>query len=79
MRGRIRRLVLVELVYLAFAGLAWWAIGPVRQAFLLPELFRTVARGAIVLGVFLAGLVAWSYSEIGARAGDHESVSEPPQ
>ncbi|MEJ2203316.1 MAG: hypothetical protein P8170_04340 [Gemmatimonadota bacterium] len=74
-----RRVALVEGVYLAFAALAWWAIDPVRQTFLLPELFTTVARGALLLGIFVAGVTAWSYPRLGARAGDHDSLRDPPQ
>ncbi len=77
--GSLRRILLVELAYLAFAALAWWAIDPVRQTFLLPELFTTVARGALFLGFFVAGITAWRYPEMGAGAADHDSVREPPQ
>jgi len=71
--------VIVEGTYLAFAALAWWAVGPVRRTFLLPELFTTLARGALVLGVLVTGFTAWSYPGIGAGRDAHDSERDPPQ
>jgi hypothetical protein len=68
--GALRRIVLTELVYGALAVLGWWVIDPVRQTFLLPALFSTLARAALVLGFPLAGLMAWRYPELGGGAPD---------
>jgi hypothetical protein len=77
--GALRRILLVELAYVAVGAVAWWAIDPVRQTFLLPQLFTTVARGALFLGFFVAGLMAWRYPELGDGARDQDPESEPPQ
>ncbi len=77
--GSLRRIVIVELAYLVFAVLAWGAIDPVRQTFLLPELFTAVARGALFLGFFVAGITAWRYPHMGPGAADQDSFREPPQ
>ena len=63
--GALRRILLVEIGYGVCALLAWWAIDPVRQTFLLPSLFSTLARGALILGVPLAALMAWRYPDLG--------------
>lgn len=66
------RVVKVLAVYAMAGTLLWLAIPGIQRTFLLPMLFGTVARGAIVAGAVLASWVAWSYPRIG-RHDDGES------
>lgn len=59
------RVVKVLAVYAMAGTLFWVAIPGIQRTFLLPMLFGTVARGAVVAGAVFAAWVAWSYPRIG--------------
>lgn len=62
--GAVR--VMKVLAVYAMAGMLFWlAIPGIQRTFLLPMLFGTVARGAVLAGAVLAAWVAWSYPRIG--------------
>lgn len=69
--GGAVRVIKVLAVYATAATLFWVAIPGIQRTFLLPMLFGTVARGAVVAGAVLAAWVAWSYPRIG-RHDDRE-------
>lgn len=53
-------------VYLVVGALAWMAVPWVQRTFILPPLFVTVARGALVVGVPLVTALAWRYPAVGS-------------
>ena len=76
-RSAARRVGLTLTCYAAgawavLAGAAW-----LRRALALPELFGASLRGALVVGLPVALLVAWRYPEIGHHGdpppGSHET------
>jgi hypothetical protein len=60
------RIVKVLVVYAVAGGLLWTLLPAIRRTFLLPALFGTLARGAILVGALLAAAVAWRYPEAGS-------------
>lgn len=69
MKGRrlegVARVIKVLAVYAMAGTLFWMAIPGIQRTFLLPMLFGTVARGAVLAGGVLAAWVAWGYPRIG--------------
>jgi len=70
------RVVKVLLAYALGAAVAWSLIPPIRRTFLLPALFTDVAQGALVLGAFVAALVAWRYPGMGVGSGSDQGGGE---
>jgi hypothetical protein len=60
-----RRIALALGAYLVLALLVWWLVVPVRQIFLLPPMFVTWTRGALLLAVPVVVAVAWRYPHLG--------------
>lgn len=59
------RVIKVLALYAMAGSLFWMAIPGIQRTFLLPMLFGTVARGAVLAGAALAAWVAWSYPSVG--------------
>lgn len=64
-RGAARRLAVVLLACTVAGAAGWWAVGPIRRVFLLPDLFVPVARGLLFLGLVVVVAAAWRYPEMG--------------
>jgi len=61
----LRRVTITLTIYLGVAALLWFGIPAFQRLLLLPPLFGRVARGALLLGVPLAALLAWRFPELG--------------
>ena len=70
----IRRVLWVMMAYGVGAAMVLPALDWLQRVLALPPLFGTLARGAMLLGVPLAILIAWRYPELGA--GEHTLVDD---
>lgn len=68
----LRRAAKVLVAYAVGAALLWSALPAIARTFLLPELFGVLARGALVLGVGIAVVVAWRYPRMGVGGGPED-------
>ena len=76
--GALRRTLLVLLAYAAGAWLVLLVGSWLRRVLSLPMLFEQLLHGGLLLGVVVAGILAWHYprlathEEPGARGGPDE-------
>jgi hypothetical protein len=52
-------------VYAVVGGVLWIAVPSIQRTFLLPGLFRPVMAAMILVGIPVAGAVAWRYPRLG--------------
>ncbi len=65
--GGLRRVAVTLAVYAVVGGILWWIAPAFQRLLLLPMLFGRVLRGALLLGVPLAAVLAWRYPSLGER------------
>jgi hypothetical protein len=68
----LRRVAKALGAYAVLALLIWWVVEPIRRVVLLPEMFVSGTRVALVLAVPLVAAVAWRYPDLGRPSGPCE-------
>ncbi len=68
-KSPLRRITYVLLAYLPVAWIVLGFAGWLRRVLALPQLFDSLLRGGLVLGLPLAALLAWKYPELGNGNG----------
>ena len=64
-----RRIALTLVAYVAVGWVVWGVAGWFRRALALPELFETLLSVGLLVGLPLAGLLAWRYPDLGPSSG----------
>ena len=73
--GALRRTLLVLLAYAAGAWVVLLVGSWLRRVLSLPLLFEQLLHGGLLLGVAVAGLLAWNYPRL-AMEWDAEAVGD---
>ena len=57
-------------VYGVVGVVVWVAVPSIQRAFLLPQLFRPLVGGMLLIGIPVAAALAWRYPRLGASEAE---------